>query len=244
MEPEEAAVGEPDQLVVQGLETASQVFERTSRQLVTDFELSAAQTGKLEEVFAGRGKQLKGLLAGDASGDGNNDGEVFAKTCALLRNKGLRDDLTGVLSPRQLAAFDAREAKRERETIEARAYRDLAELNAVVSLTDPQKQEVFGAFMKHAPAKVENEADARALMAFFYGPMAADMNPADIRNVTNLMNMNPAGTPDIDPGGMEHLRRIEQQKAERIDHEIATLQVVLDEGQLARYREHLENQPP
>jgi hypothetical protein len=238
--PEAAAVGEPDRRVVQGLETASRGFEGTSRQLVADFGLSAAQAGRLKEVFNRREEQLEALLAGEA---GEAPGAV-GRICELIRNKGLRDDLVGILSPQQLAAYDENEEKRGRENAEARAYRDMAEVSSVVRLTDDQKQAVLGALKRVAPEKLEKEADARAFVSLFYGPMASGMSPADIRSVANMINIDPTGTGNFDPGSMEHLRRIEQWKAERIDHEIAALRGVLDEDQLARYREHLEKEAP
>ena len=98
--------------------------------------------------------------------------------------------------------------------------------------------------MRHAPEKLEKEADARALMSLTYGPIAADMNSADIRSVANLMNIDPTGTPNFDYGSMEYLQRIERQKAERIELELSNLRNILTEDQLARYREHLEAESP
>lgn len=227
---------EPDPMAGQRLKTVSQSFGRTSQQLVTEYELSAAQAGRLKDVFARREKQLEALLAA-------NDPDAFRKICDLIRNKGLREDLVGVLSPQQLAAYDEEERKRQSENAEARAYRDMAEVSSVVRLTDDQKQAALGALIRNAPEKLEMEADARAIMSLFYDPMVSGMNPADIRSVANLMNIDASGTPDFDFGSTEHLQRIEQQKAERIDGAITALQGILDEGQLARYREHLEKQP-
>ena len=239
-----AAVVERDRQGGGWIETAAEGFERTSKHLVTDLGLSAVQAEGLEEVFVRREKELENLLAGTTSGEKEDEGEIVRRIGALLRNKGLRDDLVGVLSPQQLVAFDASQAKQKRETIEARGYRDLAEVNAVVRLKDHQKQEVLEALLKHAPEKVEKEADARAFMSLTYGSLAADMNPADIRGLVNIMNMDPTRDQNLEYGSMERQQWLEKQKAERIGNEISALQGILDEDQLARYRQHLESQMP
>ena len=48
----------------------------------------------------------------------------------------------------QLLLSDAKEEKRQRDTVGARAYRDLAEITAVVQMTDSQKQEVLGVLIE------------------------------------------------------------------------------------------------
>jgi hypothetical protein len=53
-------------------------------------------------------------------------------------------------------------ARREMQAVEARAYRDMADLNAVLRLSAPQKQRVLGALLKQSPEKLNKEADARA----------------------------------------------------------------------------------
>lgn len=234
---------EGDGQVAQWLGTASEAFEQTTSQLVTELGLSPAEAGEVREIFNRRERQLGILLAGTNPGETKDDREVFGKICALLRNKGLRDDLAGVLAPRQLEAFDAREAKRERDAIEARAYLDLAEINAVVRLTEAQKQAVFEALLEHAPEKLEMEADARAFMSLAYGPLAAGMDSSAVRLIAGILKADPAGTSDFDPESTEHLERTEKRKAERIENEIAALRGILEENQLARYRRHLASQP-
>jgi hypothetical protein len=110
-------------------QNASAGLDLAKKRLVADLNLSAEEAAELRKIFARREAELAGLLARMHSGEAADDMELFRKICALLRNKGLREDLVGVLSPPKLATFDANEANRERETIEARAYRDMADLN-------------------------------------------------------------------------------------------------------------------
>ena len=242
---EQLAIVERDRMVGLWLETASKGFGLTTKHLVTDLELSDGKAKGVEEVFARREKELAELLvkmSSDEKADGN---EVVKKICALIRNKGLREDLVGVLSSGELAAFDTMEAKRERETVEARAYRDMAEVNAVVQLDDSQKQEVLGVLMGQAAERVEQEADARAFMSLTYGQLATDMNSSHIRGLANMFHADLAETPALDDyGSAGHLQWIEKQKAERIESELSALGEVLDDEQLARYRRHLEAQAP
>jgi len=74
--------------------------------------------------------------------------------------------------------------------------------------------------------------------------MLNDINPASIRGLTNLahqLTSNPLATPDVD--SPQYRQRSAATKAERIARDLSTLQNILDEKQLARYREHLEAEP-
>lgn len=243
----ELALVERDKMTALWMKNASTGFQHTRKNLIADLDLSDGEATELEKIFARRDKELSALLAKMTSGEAGDDKETFRKITALLRNKNLRDDLYGVLTKEQLAAFDAKEAKRERETAEARAYRDMADLNSVVQLSDTQKQEALGALMKRAPEKVEHEADTRAFMSLTYGPLANEMESAAFRGLTNLVHdglMGEGASPDIGIDSPEYGKRAEEQKAQRIESELAGLRGVLDEKQLTRYREHLEKEPP
>jgi hypothetical protein len=225
-------------------QNASAGLAQAKRNLVADLNLSAEETAEVEKVFARREAELAGLLAAMHSGEVADDMEHFRRICALLRNKGLREDLLGVLSPPKLASFETNEANRASETIEARAYRDMADINAVVLLTDSQKQQALAALIKNAPAKVEQEADARAFMTLNYGRMLTDVDSSSIRGLSNLVS---AGLnyemPDVEIDSSQYEQWTQANKAERIANELSALQNILDEKQLARYREHLEAEP-
>ena len=163
--------------------------------------------------------------------------------CALVRNKGLREDLENVLSEQQLQAFDEREERREQDTIEARAYRDLAKINAVVQLKDSQKQEVLGILLEQAPERIEQEADARAFMSLTYGELANTMDTFLVRGLGNMMNSDAGQNPNVEYGSTEHQQSVQEQNATRIARELSSLKEVLDDDQLARYRKHLETEP-
>lgn len=242
--PREAlALVERDRLTAQWQEQASAGFAQTRKQLVADLGLEAARAAEVEKVFARREVELGRLLARMVSGE--DDQGIVPKVCALIRHKGLRGDLVGVLSEQQLAAFDERAAKRGREMVEARAYRDLAKINAVVQLADTQKQDVLGALLGQAPDKVEQEADARAFMSLTYGPLAADMDSSHMRGLANMLNQDePDGGASPDFDSEEYRQRVEERNAERIESELSALRDVLDEKQLNRYREHLEAELP
>jgi hypothetical protein len=219
---------------------ASAGFALSKKNLIADLSLSAEEAAELDEIFARRESELADLLGGDDA----DDVETLRKICALLRNKDLREDLVGVLSPEKLATFDANEATRERETIEARAYRDMADINDVVPLTDSQKQQVLAALMKIAPATVEQEADARAFMTLHYGQMLTDVDSSVIRGLTHMTDAAlkyelPAANPDSPP----YQQWTQDNKTQRINNSLSVLQQILDEKQLTRYREHLEAEP-
>lgn len=225
-------------------QNSSAGLAQSKRNLVEDLDLSAKEAMAVEIIFSRRDLELSELLANMLTGEAANDMEQFRKICALLRNKGLREDLAGVLSPQKLADFDANEATRERETIEARAYRDMADLNAVVFLTDSQKQQALAALIRNAPEKMEHEADTRAFMTLNYGQMLADVDSSSIRGLANMVS---AGLndemPDVEIESPQYQQWAQENKTERIENELAALKNILDEKQLARYREHLEAEP-
>lgn len=223
---------------------ASAGFQLSLKNLLADLNLSVEETTGVKEIFARREGELAGLLAEMHSGEAADDMELLRQICALLRNKGLREDLAEVLSPRNLASFDANEARRERETIEARAYRDMADINAVVLLTDVQKRQALAALMKSASAKVEQEADARAFMTLDYGRMLADVDSSSIRGLANLVSAGLNGEmPAVNIDSSPYRQWTRANKTERIEHELSVLKPILDEEQLARYRQHLEAEP-
>ena len=225
-------------------QNASAGFAQSKKNLVADLNLSAGEAAEVEKVFDRRELELAGLLARMHSGEAADDTEHFRKICALLRNKGLREDLVGVLSPQKLASFDANEVNRERETIEARAYRDMADLNAVVLLTDSQKQQALAALMKNAPEKMEHEADTRAFMTLNYGQMLTDVDSSSIRGLANMISAKlNYEMPDVEIESSQYEQWTQANKTERIENELSTLKNILNEKQLTRYREHLEAEP-
>lgn len=224
-------------------QNASLAFTKTSDHLVTDLKLTAEQAAKVKEIFSQRQQELAKLFGIMTSGDTADEMELLRRITALIRNKGLRADLENVLTPDQLKAFDESEAKRDKELVEARAYRDMAAINAVVPLSDTQKQQALGVLTAQAAKKVEQEADSRAFMSLMYGGLAAGMDSSNLMGLTDMVNMDPLQATQMEYGSEEHQKWMEQKRAERIDHELTPLRSVLDEAQFTRYREHLEQQP-
>jgi hypothetical protein len=226
-------------------QNASAGLAESKKNLLSDLDLSAEEAVEVEKIFVLREAELSGLLGEMHSVKAVDEMEHFREICALLRNKGLRQDLAGVLSAQKLASFDANEATRERETNEARAYRDMADINAVVLLTDAQKQQALAALIKNAPVNVEHEADSRAFMTLTYGQMLADVDSSSIRGLANMVS---AGLndemPDVDIDSSHYQQWTQANKTKRIENELSVLKNILDEKQLTRYREHLEAEPP
>lgn len=243
---DEEAIIERDKMTAVWRQNASTGFQNTQKNLIADLNLSEGESVEVEKIFARRNRELAALLSNMTSVEAGNDKETFRKITGLLRNKGLRDDLAGVLTNEQLATFDAKEAKREHETVLARAYSDMADINTVVRLTDAQKPEVLETLMRQAAEKVEHEADTRAFMTLAYGSLANELESANIRGLTNFVHeglMKEGPAPDIEYESVEYGNIVLERKAQRIENDIASLSDVLDEAQLTRYREHLEKEP-
>ena len=238
-EREKLARIERKKLITHWTNNASAGFSISKKNLIADLNLSAAETAEVDKIFARREAQLAELLTAEST----DDIETLRQICGLLRNKGLREELAAILSPEKLAAFDANEATRERETIEARAYRDMADINSVVTLTDTQKQQALAALIKNAPTQVEQEADARAFMTLQYGQSLTDVDSSSIRGLSNIVSASLKNEmPDTAVEGSHYELWTQINKTERINQELSTLQNILDEKQLTRYREHLEKE--
>ncbi len=114
----------------------------------------------------------------------------------------------------------------------------------MVLLTDSQKLQALAVLIKTAPAKVNQEADARAFMTLHYGQMLTDVDSSNIRGLSNMIS---AGLgyelPTADTGSPQYQQWTRDIKTQRINNELTALQNILNETQLTRYREHLEAEP-
>lgn len=233
-----------DFMVSLWVKSAADAFAKTSQNLATDLGLSEEQAADVDALFAVRKEQLAGMLASLTSDEADDPHETLRRITALMRNKGLRDGLAGILTGEQLAAFDATEANRRDEAIEAKTRSDMAAVNTALTLTDSEKQSVLAALSARAAGKVEEEADARALMSLSYGEMAAVIDLSNLRGLAAQLNPDLDDVPDFAYGSTVYFRWKEKERAARIESELSPLRHILDESQLARYREHLELQMP
>lgn len=107
-----------------------------------------------------------------------------------------------------------------------------------------QRNTFFIALSTSAVEKAEEEADARAFMSLAYGEMAAKIDLSNVRRLAAMLNPDLDDLPGFACGSAEYFRWREQQRAERIESGLSPLRYVLNKEQLARYREHLENELP
>lgn len=226
------------------LKCAASAFAKTSQSLALELNLSAKQTAEVDSLFASRKEHLAGMLASLTANETEDPHEALRQITALVRNKGLRTDLAGILSSEQLATFDAAEANRQREAIETKTHSDMAAVNAVLTLTASQKPVVLAALSARAAEKVEEEADARAIMSLSYGEMAAVIDLSNVRGLAGALNENLDDVPDFAYGSTEYHRWMENQRAERIERELSPLRHILDDNQFVLYREYLEAKSP
>ena len=226
------------------VKSAASTFEKTSQNLAADLGLSAEQAVKVDALFTSRKDQLAGMLTSLISDEAQDPHDTLRRITALMRNKGLREGLAGILTSAQLESFDAAEENSRREAIKARINRDFDSVNAVLTLTDPQKQTVLAALSASAAGKVEEEADARAFMSLSYGEMASIMDLSNLRGLAGALDPDLDDVPNFTAGSAEYHDWMEKQRAERIEIELSPLRSVLDGNQIARYREHLEKELP
>ena len=240
---EQARIGR-DRLTSQFVENGALSLKQAKDHLVADLELATHEVTAVEKIFDRREAKLAELIDRMNSAEDDSANSIVKEICAVIRNKGLREDLAGILADGQLKTFDQREAKRHQDTVEARAYRDMAEVNAVVTLSEEQKPKLLAALMEKAEERVEKEADARAFMSLTYGSLAAEMDSSHVRGLANMMNPEADKEPNFQYGSAEHQQWMMDNNTERIADELSTVRDILDEDQLVRYRAHLEAEPP
>lgn len=124
------------------------------------------------------------------------------KICALLRNKGLREDMTAILPHEKLTTYEAHEATHQQETYEPRAY-----------------------------------------MTLELGQMLNNIDPSGIRGIANMVGEGLSQDKSIPQfNSDEYQNWTQENKAQRINKEISSLEAILSPTQITRYREHMENE--
>lgn len=214
--------------------------ERLLKDLIDDLGLSAAQSGSLKEVLDARLKHFRAALDIDPEVGGQSGAEMamLTKAGGIIRGVGLREELVGVLSDDQLAAFDQHEVKAWQTQVESLTYRELSKLTPVLNLTEDQKDRTFELLQTSSAATLKESADIRAFMALQAGKSPAAMELTDLEEASFLAGAFEGPTP-TSPDSPEFKERILDVVGRQIRGKVGTLAPVLDEGQEKRYTEHL-----
>ena len=215
--------------------------EQWLKDLTAELGLGDAQVAGVKEVLDTRLKDFRASLDPEAEpgvSPEQREREMITKAGGLILGTGLRDDLAGVLSEEQLAAFDEREEKIWQSQVESLAYRELANIAPVLSLKEEQKDRVFELLQASSAEKLKADGDARAFMALMQNQASGKMDLADVAEADFL---SPAldGPNPLSPESPEFKKQILEVVGGQIRKQVELLAPVLDPGQEQRYHDHL-----
>ncbi len=137
--------------------------EQLLKDLTDQLSLSDAQAADLNTVLDARVKAFRASLDQKAGPDAEK--EMITKAGSLIRGTGLREELAGILTEKQLASFDEREKKIWESQVDSQAYRELSKLTPVLKLTEEQKDRVFEQLQTSSEKKLKQDGNVRAFMA-------------------------------------------------------------------------------
>jgi RNA polymerase sigma factor (sigma-70 family) len=219
-------------------------YDRLLKDLTKDLGLNAAQTAPAKVALDARLKSFRASLdSGPEPGDSPEESmkkekDMLSKAGGLIRGVGLREDLAGILSEKQLAAFDEREAKEWQTQVEAHAYRELANLTPVLDLSGQQKDKTFELLQVSSSEKLKGDADIRAFMAMQKNQAPVQMDLTDMAEADFLSAAFDGSSP-LALDSPEFTERLTALVGGQIDAQVDLLAPVLDERQRQRYRDYL-----
>jgi hypothetical protein len=163
---------------------------------------------------------------------------MITKAGSLIRGVGLRDELAGILSEKQLATFDEREKKALLSQVESLSYLELSKLTPVLKLTEDQKDKVFELLQTSSAENLKQSSDARAFMALMQNKTTTQVDftsMADADFFYEIMD----GPNALPPDSPEFKKRMIDFVVTQTSKQVELLAPVLDPAQKQRYHDHL-----
>jgi RNA polymerase sigma factor (sigma-70 family) len=210
--------------------------EQLLKDLITELSLSDAQVASMKTILDARVKTFRASLDKNAGPDAEK--EMVTKAGSLIRGTGLRDELAGTLSDKQLTAFDEREKKAQQSQVESLSYLELSKLTPVLKLTEDQKDKVFELLQTSSAENLKQSSDARAFMALMQNKTTTQLDftsMADADFFHEIMD----GPNALPPDSPEFKKRIIEFVTTQTNKQVELLAPVLDPAQKQRYHDHL-----
>lgn len=215
--------------------------EAKIKKLIDRLGLTDAQAEKLRARFAKNREELTALMS---SGEG--DWTRIKELTKALGDDQLDDALADILTDEQKDAYEEMKERDLANRVEARAYKDLAQIQGVLDLNPDQKDQVYEILHKQAAENVNSNKDANAIVASITEGFGLNINPEDLGigvsgAIQGVINRASNGEqPSEDRGEM--MQAMQESRQREIDTKVELLAPVLDDGQEETYRNHLESQ--
>ena len=211
------------------------------KDLTADLGLNDAQVAGLKKVLDTRLKNFRASLDHEAAAGAPpelREKEMITKAGSLIRGAGLRDELAGILSEKQLATFDEREKKALLSQVESLSYLELSKLTPVLKLTEDQKDKVFELLQTSSAENLKQSSDARAFTALMQNKTTTQVDftsMADAEFFYEIMD----GPNALPPDSPEFKKRMIEFVTTQTSKQVELLAPVLDPAQKQRYHDHL-----
>ncbi len=211
------------------------------KDLTEELGLSDAQVASMKTILDTRVKNFRASLERKAVPDAEK--QMITTAGSLIRGTGLREELVGILSEKQMASFDEREKKARDSQVESHSYRELAKLTPVLKLTEEQKDQVFEKLQTSSAEKLKEDGDVRAFMALMQNktPNQVDMTDMAEANAFYELMDGPNALP---PDSPEFKKKIIEVVGGQINKQVELLAPVLDQAQKQRYYDFLVSKSP
>lgn len=215
--------------------------EQLFKDLTADLGLNDAQVAGLKKVLDTRLKAFRASLDHEAAPGAppeQREKEMITRAGSLIRGAGLREELAGILSEKQLATFDERENKALQSQAESLSYRELSTLIPVLKLSEDQKDKVFELLQTSSAENLKQSGDARAFMALMQNKTPTQLDFTDMADADFFQEVMD-GPNALPPDSPEFKKRIIEFVITQTNKQIELLAPVLDPRQKQRYHDHL-----
>lgn len=215
--------------------------EQLLKDLTVDLGLNDTEAADVKKLLDARLNAFRASLDHQAApgvAPEQREKQMVTKAGGLIRGVGLREELAGVLSEKQLTAFDEREDKILQSQVESLAYRELAKIGPVLKLKEEQKNRAFELLQTSSAEKLKKDGDARAFMALMQNQAPAKLEMTDYAEAEFLSSALDGPNP-MSPESPEFKKKILEVVGGQIRKQVRLLAPVLDQRQRNRYREYL-----
>lgn len=212
--------------------------EAQVQKLVDRLGLSEAQADQLRAYF----EKNRADLA--AMGEGPEDWSRIKELTGKLRGDGLEEALAGILTEEQAAAYQEMKERDRQNQVEAKALRDLAQIQGVLDLSAEQKDQVYGLLHEDASTNLEKNSDANVIVSSFTEGLGINVEPGDlgIASVIQVQIDRASDGEQPSENPADWMQVVQENRQREIDQKVERLSPVLDDQQEAAYRAHLESQ--
>ncbi len=215
--------------------------EQLLKHLTVDLGLNDTEAAGVKKLLDARLNAFRASLDHQAApgvAPEQREKQMITKAGGLIRGAGLREELAGVLSEKQLTAFDEREDKILQSQVESLAYRELAKIGPVLKLKEEQKNRAFELLQTSSAEKLKKDGDARAFMALMQNQAPAKLEMTDYAEAEFLSSALDGPNP-MSPESPEFKKKILEVVGGQIRKQVRLIAPVLDQRQRNRYREYL-----